>query len=211
MPNILIDHRESRSEIVELLTRDDRFDLHFSTLPAGDYIINDEICIERKRSDDFIQSIITARIFDQCAKLKRLPYRVLILVDGNPFNTKHDIRPQSIRGAILSISTAWEIPVIICESCSETVDYIALSANQTTKNNIFVRRKGYKPKRVRSQQLNFIEGLPGVGIGLAKSLLEDFESIRVLVNSPYKELIKVPGIGKKKARGIEEFVTKSFV
>ena len=126
-------------------------------------------------------------------------------------NTKHDIRPQSIRGAILSISTAWEIPVIICESCSETVDYIALSANQTTKNNIFVRRKGYKPKRVRSQQLNFIEGLPGVGIGLAKSLLEDFESIRVLVNSPYKELIKVPGIGKKKARGIEEFVTKSFV
>lgn len=55
-PNILADYRERRSTLPSLL--EDSFNVTLAQLPVGDYVLP-HIVIERKRLDDFAQSIIT--------------------------------------------------------------------------------------------------------------------------------------------------------
>lgn len=62
MLKIICDFREKPSGIPKLLT-DKKVDVLFSLLTTGDYVINDEIIVERKTAKDFIQSILTNRIF----------------------------------------------------------------------------------------------------------------------------------------------------
>ena len=54
---IIADNREKRSGLPDLLSK---MDIEFSQadLIAGDYLINDEILIERKTKHDFIQSLL---------------------------------------------------------------------------------------------------------------------------------------------------------
>lgn len=56
--SIQADHRENPSGIPELLAENTGVSLLISCLPAGDYIINSVIGVERKSSEDFVQSII---------------------------------------------------------------------------------------------------------------------------------------------------------
>ena len=97
--SIQADHRENPSGIPELLAGNAGVSLIVSALPAGDYIINGTIGIERKSAEDFVQSIIANRLFDQIARLKRSAPRPLLIVEGNPYMTAHKIQDCAIRGA----------------------------------------------------------------------------------------------------------------
>ena len=207
MINITIDHRESNSKVAQLITSNNRFCHKFDSLSVADYLINGELCIERKSSPDFITSIISGRIFSQCAKMKKQALRNLVMIEGDPFSTDHDIHTNAIKGAIMSIAVSWEIPVILCRSPVEFVEYIELAANQHLDRSLVVKRGGYKPKRIRSRQLFFIQGIPGVGSGLAKVLLDHFKSISAIVNASQRDLTKVSGIGMKTAKQIVRFIS----
>ncbi|MEO8211435.1 MAG: ERCC4 domain-containing protein, partial [bacterium] len=78
---ITCDFREKHSGIPKLLA-DNKVNVSFSSLSTGDYIINDQIIVERKTAEDFIQSIMDNRLFEQCSKLKKDSRRVLILMEG---------------------------------------------------------------------------------------------------------------------------------
>ena len=67
---ITCDFRERHSGIPKLLA-DKKFDISFSSLIAGDYIIHNQIIVERKTAKDIIQSILDNRLFEQCSKLKK--------------------------------------------------------------------------------------------------------------------------------------------
>lgn len=108
---IIADNREKSSGIPAILTNEG-IDLKMEQLAIGDYIINDDIIIERKTCEDFVQSIITGHLFNQCARLRKTALIPLIIVEGNPFNTMHDIKPEAIKGALLSVSLSWQIPII---------------------------------------------------------------------------------------------------
>ena len=108
---ITCDFRERRSGIPKLLA-DNKIDISFSSLTTGDFVINDQIIVERKTAKDFIQLIIDNRLFEQCSKLKKESRRVLILIEGNPYKTENKIKTRVGKGSILSILTAWQIPVI---------------------------------------------------------------------------------------------------
>jgi Fanconi anemia group M protein len=99
---IIADNREKSSGIPELLSAKN-VNVIMQQLFAGDYMINDEIVIERKTSEDFVQSIINGRLFGQCAKLKRTGAIPLIIVEGNPYKTGHRISSEAVKGALLSV------------------------------------------------------------------------------------------------------------
>src|SRR4051812_42944077 len=97
MISINCDFREKPSKIPKLLV-DNKVIVSFSSLFAGDYIINDEIVVERKTSTDFIRSIIENRIFEQCAKLKQDSRRIIILIEGNPYKTENNMPVRLLEG-----------------------------------------------------------------------------------------------------------------
>ncbi|MGQ1786250.1 MULTISPECIES: ERCC4 domain-containing protein [unclassified Saccharicrinis] len=67
--------------------------------------------MERNTKDDFVVSWLQGRLYKQCYELRKSTYIPTLIIEGNSFNTRHDISREAIRGALLSISIAWQIPV----------------------------------------------------------------------------------------------------
>lgn len=79
---IQVDHSEREAPLLELLRQSSTFDVRISRLTVGDYLINDEILIERKTIVDFAASLVDGRLFPQAARLARDGHRTLILIEG---------------------------------------------------------------------------------------------------------------------------------
>ena len=201
---IVADNREKSSGVPRLLAEKD-IDVKMAQLSVGDYMINDEIVIERKTKEDFVQSILNRHLFDQCSKLRKTRMIPLIIVEGNPFNTMHSINPEAIRGALLSVSLSWQIPIIRSTGKEDTVHLILLASKQNLNPPVFVHRTGKKPKYKQSQQHYFVQNLPSIGPALARRLLAHFNTIEQIIMADIKSLEQVEGIGKTKAAKLYDF------
>ena len=204
--SITADYREKPSGIPDLLIQSGAA-VNFIQLKVGDYVINDEIVVERKSAEDFIQSLVSGRLFIQCANLSRTCLRPLLLLEGNPYQTAHKIDRQAIKGALLSIVTAWQVPIIYSKNYEDSATIILMLIKQTVQQSHLVRFSNYKPKRIKNHRLQFLQGLPKTGAVTASRLLDYFGSIDAVVNADVKALQEVNGIGKVVAEKIREFVS----
>lgn len=205
IPTIIADYREERSGIPDLL-RQMGCRVKVTSLKAGDYIVNDSITIERKSKEDFVLSLMKGRLFKQCVMLQKSGYVPTLLIEGNPYHTVHDISREAIRGALLSVSLAWQIPVNYSANTNDTAGLIMMIARQNPKEKNTTYRYGYKPKTLRKQQLNFLQGLPLIGPKLAIELMNYFGSLEHILTASEDELAKTPGIGKQIASKISRFM-----
>ena len=200
------DYREVSSGIPQLLS-DQGFLVTMKTLGAGDYIINDQIIIERKEKNDFVLSLIQNRLFMQCSAIKRTDFYPVLLVEGNPYTTKHEVERDAIKGALLSVSLSWQIPIIYSADVNTSAQMLIMAARQNMKENPLVKRPGFKPKSIKNRQAYFLQGLPFVGPKLARALLQHFGSLERVVAASEMELRELEGLGKKKAAAIKLFLT----
>ncbi len=202
---ITVDYREQRSGIVELLQQ--HCDIEIGCLPCGDYRIGDHTLVERKTARDFLLSIIDLRLFNQIKHLKNTPYRTTLLIEGDPSKTDLDFSPQAVKGALLSCQVIWQLPIIFSTSMKDTAGILVNIGRQMEKHNdVVILRAGYRPRRLRTRQLYFLQGLSGVGPKLAKRLLEHFGTPRNVLKATVEELAAVRGIGKERAALIREVV-----
>jgi DNA excision repair protein ERCC-4 len=207
--HIFADDRERRSGLIELLT-DEGMDVVIRRLPCCDYIINNEISIERKTGRDFLVSILDGRLFKQARIMKKSLPRPLFLVEGNPFQVDMDFTPESIRGVILSLQVIWYIPVLFSKSKEDTCRIFKMIGKQEQiQSDLLTLRHGYRPKKLITRQLHILQGLPNVGPLLAKRLLKHFGSIRKVMHADMKTLSTIDGIGKKKAGKICTILDKT--
>ncbi len=146
------------------------------------------------------------RLFKQCILLQKSGYAPTLLIEGNPYNTAHDVTREAVRGALLSVSLSWQIPVNYSANKSDTAEIIMMMARQNPKEHYIVPRYGYKPKTLRKQQLYFLQGLPLIGPKLASEMMNHFVSLERILNASENELAQVPGIGKEKASKIWRFI-----
>ncbi|HEY2930736.1 MAG TPA: ERCC4 domain-containing protein [Acidobacteriota bacterium] len=198
-----VDHRERGSRLVELLKDSDAFELQMCALKAGDYILNDRIVVERKTHTDFALSIIDGRLFHQAAELTRTRQPALILVEGPKPAAMPRMHPHALKGAILSLAVAWRLPVVFSRDPNESCLMLNMLAEQSQAvSKPVLSRHGSRPPRPYARQLFVLQGLPGVGPKLAKSLLSSFGSVEAAMRAEEAELAKVEGCGPKKAAAI---------
>ena len=200
---ITVDYREKSSGMVELLS--EYYAVEVATLPYGDYLINDRLTVERKTARDFLISIIDLRLFNQVANLKKNCSHPFLLIEGNPYATDLDFDPRAIRGALLSVQTGWQVPVIFSRSKEDSVDVMVTVGRQdeVTTDGVILRG-GYRPKKLKTRQLYLLQGLPDVGPKLAKRLLNHFHSVGQIMSATVDELMEVEGVGKCRAGKIRE-------
>lgn len=206
---IIADNREKSSGVPELLSNNN-INVKMKQLSVGDYMIDDEIIIERKTNIDFVQSIMNGHLFDQCARLRKTGIIPLIIVEGNPFETRNIIKPEAIKGALLAVNLSWQIPILRSSGKEDTVKLMIMAAKQQINSPVFIRRTGKKPKKTQRQQHYFAESMPGVGHELAQRLLAYFGTIENIVTANIKSLQKVDGIGKTKADKLHEFFRLNY-
>src|SRR5262245_37802861 len=202
-----VDHSEGRSALLAAARRSGTFEVRMAHLETGDYLIDDEVLIERKSVADFAVSLIDGRLFPQVARLAHSGYRSLLLIEGATPAAVPSVHPHSLEGALVSIAALWRVPVLQASDAEQSLRMLRFLAEQVSAPHARVlRRFDRKPKRVASKRLFLLQGLPGVGPALADRLLGHFGSIERIFTADAAALAAVRGVGAKKAARIRELV-----
>jgi DNA excision repair protein ERCC-4 len=203
---ITADFREQHSGIPELLVQKGIV-VSISNIKTGDYLIGNELLVERKSANDFVLSLLTGRLFKQCSYLARSGLRPLILIEGKIFGTRHKVDHQALQGALLSVAASWQIPLIYSKNTTDSANMLYMLCRQAGNQTALLRHNTFKPKRLYKHQMRFLQGLPNIGAVSAFKLLKHFGNIQAVINADLNGLQEVEGIGKKTAEKIKAFVS----
>lgn len=210
--DIKMDYREKDSGIAEILRQKYGIAVAVGSLEAGDYIVNNEIVVERKTTLDFAQSIIDGRLFKQAERMRSFFDFSLVIIEGNDFyDTSVDIHPHAIKGAMVSMALRWGIPILFSAHAQDSACFLRLLGTQDVKVRCGLSyRSGRRPKRICKRQIYILQGLPGVGPVLAAELLDHFGSVESVMTAQESELSQIPRLGKIKAKKIRDILSKIY-
>ena len=206
---IIIDKRERNSNVIDGLKKKG-FEIEIKTLPVGDYILSNRVCIERKTISDFESSLISGRLFDQIKRAKEAYEFPIVLIEGTADEFRLNLK--SIIGAIVSIYTEYRVQVIFCFDVFESVGIIAkiIEREQIKKYNEPSLKGGTKAYTDNQFKEHIVGNIPGIGPKLARQLLLKFRNIRNIANADVDELTKIEKIGKIKAQKIQEILNEDY-
>ena len=186
---VIIDTRERSMVIPERLSERGVY-VEFATVPAGDSMLSDRVCIERKSSEDFENSIMNSRLFDQLERLKESFTRPMLLIEqGDDFR----LNRNAITGAVLRAYLEYGVQVIFSNSQEETAELIEKIARMEQEGSkhepkLLGTKKAYSTYQ---WQLLILESIPGVGPKIARTLLRKFRSVRGVINAGQEALTTV--------------------
>jgi len=203
-----VDRREAPSRIHDFLKARGA-SIRLTTQSAGDYTLGRGFGIERKRCDDFARSVVDGRLFEQAGKLRRHFARPVLIVEGLVAGRSvlHVGWPQ-LRGAIVSVSAMFGIPVLHSSGPLETAEIILAAARQAARSfSMGYVRPGWRPTGWRKRALFILQGLPTIGPSRATALLDAFGSVQGVISADEAGLKQVSGIGARVARGIRQAVS----
>jgi ERCC4-related helicase len=211
-PTIYVDNREKGNDIAKRLL-DLGAIVKLKNLETADYIISSRTGIEYKKIEDFINSLIDGRLLSQIKNLVNNFERPLLIVEGeqNIFGVRN-IHPNAIRGMIASITVDFRVPIIFTKDpndTSETILSIAKREQELQKNN-FQIHLSKKPISKKEQKEYIISSIPQIGENIAKELLENFGSIKNIINSNIEELQKINKVGPSLAKKIKEIIDEKY-
>ena len=182
-------------------------------LEIGDFVLSQDVIVERKTVADFLQSLIDGRLFTQLEKISSYP-SPLIILEGKKDDlfTTRAINENAIKAALMSITLNFRVPIIFTNDEEETADYLFLIAKreQLDRQKEISLRVGRKGLTLPEQQQFIVEGFPLIGPNTAKKLLKHFKSIKNIVNASDAELQEVDKMGPKKAKQIKEILEEEF-
>lgn len=192
---ILADYREKNSfvpsELVAL-----GIEVEFRELKVADFIVRN-VAIERKTVSDFIASMLNKRLIRQLEELQQYEKKILIIegIDEQELysDSNDGIHPNAIRGFLLSIILRYKVPIIFTRDYKDTARFIdVIARKKATDASLNVSKKSLSKK----ERMQFIlESFPGIGPKTAKKLLEEFKTIKNILNAPQEKLEEL--IGKK--------------
>ncbi|MBN1646382.1 DEAD/DEAH box helicase family protein [Candidatus Woesearchaeota archaeon] len=207
--SIKIDFREKSAGAARFLQQHEELKIEPSHLEVGDYLISDECCVELKTAKDFVDSLLDKRLFSQLTMLKKYPKPIIVIEGRGDVFSQRNVHPNAIRGLLASIALDYRIPIIFSKDSQETAEFLMLlvKREQDTGGKSMHPRL-VKPQGMFDQQLKTVSSFPFVGALTAEKLLDEFRSIRKIINADVAELQKVGLIGEKTAKSLYDFFRK---
>ena len=209
-PVVTADHRETASRVVEVLS-DLGAAISISRLEQGDYAIGDRILVERKTARDFVDTLVERDLMGQLRRLSESCLRPVLIIEGGDLYTQRDIHPNAIRGALAAIAVDLGVSILFSRDEADTAGILFVLARRAEDGpgeRKVPLQKSYQS--LREQQELVVASFPDIGARYARLLLEHFGSVKALVNAEKEELMKVPGIGEKKAEKIYELSRRDY-
>ena len=169
MKSIIVDNREPVAIIKNL--EELGINVTKQQLTVGDYVISEDLIVERKATSDFWQSLVDQRLFDQIKRLTDTYKQVVFILEG--IIVEPEMRTP-VYGAISYMMVRYAVQFIPTENHQATsilLDRVCSWVQEDHKDPILARTA---PKRLtlEDQQRYLVQGLLGVGEKTAKKLLE---------------------------------------
>ncbi|MBN2367784.1 hypothetical protein JXC34_02105, partial [Candidatus Woesearchaeota archaeon] len=207
---IYADFREKGSGIIKKII-ELGIKINLQKLDVGDYLASQDLCIEHKTVEDFIDSIIDRRLFTQLKDMKKYRKQLLILEGESDIYSHRKLHPNAIRGMLATVSVDYGIPIMYSKNPDESALLMAVIAKRIQSND----KKEFtlhsaKPLTLKEQQEYIISALPGVGPVLSKPLLNQFGSVKNIMAASEEDLKQIDLIGEKKASKIKEVIDSEY-
>lgn len=209
VPEIIVDQREAPSGIAGILRKMGAI-VKESQLPVGDFILSDRVCVERKTRNDFEQSIIDGRLFQQLPRLSESFEKPIVVVEGEKFDER--VGRNAVLGAISAILLDFNASIFFTRDEQRTAELLfAIAKREQVTEKKPIRLKGYKRALTISQQQRMlVETLPGVGPKLAKALLAYFGTPENVFTANNEKLQEVEKVGEEKAKRIRKILVQEY-
>lgn len=180
-------------------------------LEVADFLVSDRTAVERKRADDFVDSMLDQRVFKQLEELQQFE-RPVLLIEGDDLYQHRDVHPNAIRGALSSISIEYQVPIIWSSGEDETAELLkSMAKREQEENERELAIRGETAPKARKEMKEFVvAGLPDVNTKIAERLLEEFGSIEKVFTASKTDLMNVKGIGEKTADKIRDLVVEDY-
>lgn len=205
---IVVDRRERNAELIAELER--LCSVRFEVMPSGDYLVSENVCVERKTVRDFESSIIDGRLFEQISALREDYQRPILMIEGDESDSS--LYHLSVYGAIVSAYIRYGVQVVRSRGPKESAELLYIMAKQESDGGT----REISPKRGRRARSDdaFVEyivgNIPGVGVMLARSLLKEFGSVRAIANASIEDIMRVEGMGKKRAARVYGILNRRY-
>lgn len=211
---IYADIREAKSGVLRELESFGA-DLFIQTLEVGDYVLSDNIAVERKTVIDFLDSLLDKKrnLFDQLINLsKNYKSPVLVIEGEDDLYSMRQIDPKAIQGALLTVKIDMNVSVIYTKNEKETAQVMFMVAEREQKERkVNVNPHGKKVAKTTFESQEYVlSSIPGVGVHAAKLLLNHFGTPENVFNATEEELMQVKGIGKKTASRIRNIIASPY-
>ena len=201
---VYADYREEKSGIPSMLEASG-IPVIRENLSVGDYLVSNEIVIERKSAYDFAHSLFDGRLFDQAKRLSESYPLVIYIIEGDPTRIRrYRSRQKQILSAMVSLSIEYGARLLYSDSPVQTAYIIEAIVRRVEKSGRAPVVMHKKPKigDIRSWQLYIIQSFPNIGPKTAERILEYYGTIKAFCNTSLSELSRIDGIGEKKAENI---------
>ncbi len=200
-----MDDREP--EIIEILLRKYGALVDKRRIEIADYLIGEDVCVERKSLNDFIRSIYDGRLFDQIEQMKNGCNIIIMLVEEPYFH----IRPNSklhYLGALSSLALRG-VSVMHVTSPDDTARFLFYLAKKVEgeKPSIIPVKRRRRPKSWE-EAFAVLTSFPGIGPKSAEKLLKRFGTLNDVFNADFFSLKRV--IGEAKAKKLKEVINTPF-
>jgi ERCC4-type nuclease len=175
--------------------------------------------VQRKAFDDFLASLFDGRLGKEITQMKRLNIAVLVIegrprwtLDGELIDDNRRITRNQLRSLLWTIAIGHNVAVEWTDSIDDTVNTITnLRAWAAKKKHLSVaRRPGpsgpWGKATTKDWAVHFLQGLPHIGPELAERIYDTFKGVPMRWAVGKKELTRVPGIGKQKAKVLWEIL-----
>jgi Fanconi anemia group M protein len=208
-PIVQVDKRESALTIHGLKELGCQVDE--TILEVGDFIVSDDIIVERKTSSDFVKSVIDGRLFNQLVAMRNSCKKPLLIIEGEKRRAA-GLGSSALYGAFASILSDFQITIFNTANIEETIQFIFHLARreQMERNKRITIRHGKKPISIVEKQKYIISGLPNINSVLADKLLRELRTLANIFNADESQLLNIDGIGKKIAQNIWELSNKEY-
>ncbi|HEY3362861.1 MAG TPA: DEAD/DEAH box helicase [Methanosarcina sp.] len=210
---IVVDYRETKSGVANVLEKLG-MEVFFATLEIGDYVVSDRLAVERKRTDDFVSSLIDGKrnLFAQLSDLTRVYEKPVLIIEGTELFTSRQINPNAIYGSLISIAIDFGVSLLYSRDEEETAAIMKMLAKrEQMENKREVNPHGKKSTSTLIEQQEYvISSIADIGPKAARNLLLHFGSVEAVMKADVEELKKVKLIGPKRATKIREILEAPY-
>lgn len=204
---MIVDSRELPTAVARELARLNVV-ISGESLEIGDYIASEDVAVERKEANDFIESMIDGRLFSQLIELKSTYRRPALIIEGEQIIGLRAVNPASIYGALASIAIRIGVPIIWTRNEEETANVLyRIAYLEQEKEKKPIRTRPSESKSRDADVLEYIlSGFPGIDTVISRAILTKFGTLEKVFKADKKELQSVNGVGPKKAGRIRRLL-----
>jgi DNA excision repair protein ERCC-4 len=177
-----------------------------SQLRASDYLVGNDVGVERKSVLDLHFSIRDHRLWSQLRADRAALGRRYLVVEGGPLDDG-SVSAAGIRGALLEIGDRG-VTVIRTVDARDSALWILRIAVRAQRSGLSPRPRPRLYGRV-AEPADIVVRIPGIGPSKARSLLARFGSIAGIASATREDLEQVQGIGPSLSRAIHDASTRT--